>query len=252
MPIANLVDSDFAFVNERLAKHYGLPAKPGVQPQRVEFPDDSPRGGLLTQASVLRVTANGTTTSPVIRGVWIMQRIMGVDIQPPPSGVGAVEPDIGGATTIRQQLAKHRASESCNACHARFDPAGFALESFDIAGGWRDRYRTIGGEGEPVEGVGNNGHAFDFKLAQPVDCQGTLLSGESFEDVRELKTLLASRERQLARNLLHRLVVYATGAPVGFADRGEIEAMLDRAAQEQYGVRALIHEVAQSELFRNK
>ena len=177
---------------------------------------------------------------------------MGLDIPPPPSGVAAVEPDIRGATTIREQLEKHRAVESCNACHAKFDPAGFALESFDVAGGWRDRYRALGDEGDPVEGIGKNGHRFRFKLAKPVECGGTLTGGESFADIRDLKRLLASDERRLARNLVNRLIVFATGAPVSFGDRREIEEMLDRAESRGYGVRTLIHEVALSDIFRNK
>lgn len=162
-----------------------------------------------------------------------------------------MEPDIRGATTIREQLDKHREAASCNTCHARFDPAGFALESFDVAGGWRERYRATG-EGEAVEGFGKNGHAFQFKLAQTVDCSGTLISGESFNDIRELKQLLSDDERQLARNLLHQLIVYATGAPVSIADRAEVEAMLDRAAESNYGVRTLIHELTQSKIFQHK
>lgn len=252
LPVRNLVHSDFAFVNERLAEHYGLPTFEGVTPRRVVLPKDSPRGGLLTQASILRVTANGTTTTPVMRGAWIMERLIGVDIPPPPSGVTAVEPDTRGATTIREQLDKHRAIESCNACHAKFDPAGFALESFDVAGGWRDRYRSVGKEGERVKGYGKNGHAFKFRLAQPVDSSGTTLHGETFDDIRELKRLLASDERQLARNLVNRLIVYATGAPVSVSDRIEVEEILDRSAIRSYGVRTLIHEVSQSEIFRNK
>jgi hypothetical protein len=126
------------------------------------------------------------------------------------------------------------------------------LESSDVAGGWREHYRATGGPGEPVNGIGKNGHAFKFRLGPPVDCSGTLLSGQAFQDVRELKKWLASDERQLARNLLHQLLVYATGAPVGFSDRAEVEAMLDRAAASDYGVRTLIHEVARSEMFRRK
>lgn len=148
LPAVNLVDADFAFVNERLAALYGLEPFEGVSLRRVELPETSLRGGLLTQSSVLRVTANGTTTSPVIRGAWITERILGVEIPPPPSGVDAVEPDTRGATTIREQLDRHREVESCNACHEKFDPAGFALENFDVVGGWRDRYRAIGGEGD--------------------------------------------------------------------------------------------------------
>lgn len=114
LPVRNLVDSDFTFVNERLARHYGIALESQSRHMvRVELPQDSPRGGLMTQAAVLKVTANGTTTSPVLRGVWIVQRLMGRDIPPPPSGVEAIEPDTRGATTIKEQLAKHVESESC-------------------------------------------------------------------------------------------------------------------------------------------
>jgi len=252
LPVTALVDADFAFVNERLAQHYGFPEFEGVHLRRVAVPPDSPRGGLLTQASVLRVTANGTTTSPVVRGAWVMERILGIHIPPPPSGVAAVEPDIRGAKTIREQLEKHRAIESCNACHARFDPAGFALESFDVAGGWRTRYRSVGDSGDKVAGFGKNGHAFKYRLSQPVDCAGTMPSGEAFRDIVELKRLLVEDERQLARNLAQRLIVYGTGAPIGFGDRVELEKLLDRAATEDYGVKTLIREVVHSRLFTHK
>ena len=252
LPVTDLIDSDFTFVNERLAQHYGLPAVEGVRLQYVDLPEDSPRGGLLTQASVLRITANGTTTSPVTRGVWIVERILGEEIPSPPSGVAAVEPDIRGAKTIREQLEKHRADKSCSTCHARIDPAGFALESFDVAGGWRSRYRSVGDAGNPVAGIGKNGHIFKFKLAQPVDCRGTLADGRAFADINELKRILVGDERQLARNFTNRLVVYATGATIGFSDRAEIERILDRAQSAKYGVRTLIHQIVQSKLFREK
>ena len=107
------------------------------------LPADSLRGGLMTQASVLKVTANGTTTSPVLRGHWITERILGLETPPPPPSVKAVEPDIRGAVTIRQQLEKHRADASCASCHSKMDPPGFALESFDVMGGYRERYRAV-------------------------------------------------------------------------------------------------------------
>ena len=143
LPSRLVIDSNFTFVNERLADHYGIPGVKGVAMRRVAIPENSPRGGLLTQASVLKVTANGTTTSPVLRGHWIMERILGKVTPPPPPGTPAVEPDIRGATTIRQQLDKHRDNPSCASCHSKIDPPGFALESFDVLGGWRDRYRAI-------------------------------------------------------------------------------------------------------------
>lgn len=252
LPVQNLIDSDFAFVNERLAKHYDLPHSEGVAPRLVTLPEDSPRGGLLTQASVLRVTANGTTTSPVIRGAWIVERLLGIHIPPPPSGIAAVEPDTRGATTIREQLDLHRSSTSCNACHAKFDPAGFALESFDIAGGWRDRYRGIGKSSEHVKGIGHNGHFFRFHLGQPVDPSGQLADASVFQDIQTYKDLLLKDERQIARNLVHQLLTYATGSPGSFSERAEVEKVLDACQAEQFGIRSLIQTVVQSPLFRQK
>jgi len=252
LPIRNLIDSNFTFVNERLARHYGLEPFEGVQLRRVDLPEESPRGGLLTQASILRVTANGTTTSPVVRGAWVMERIMGLHIPPPPSGVEAVEPDTRGATTIREQLDLHRESESCNACHVKIDPAGFALESFDVAGGYRERYRAVGDIGDPVEGFGKNGHAFTFREAEPVDPSGEFSDGSAFANIDEMKSILLKDERVVARNFVKQLIVYATGAPVSFSDRIAIETILDTANNSAYGTRNLVHEVIKSGIFKIK
>ncbi len=249
--ITNLVASDFALLNERLADHYGISGVSGVDIRPVALPADSIRGGLLTQASVLKVTANGTTTSPVKRGAWIMGRIIGRPPPPPPAAVPAVEPDIRGATTIREQLAKHRNQESCNACHRLIDPAGFALESFDVMGGWRGRYRAVGG-GDPVKGIGHNGLFFHFGLAQPVDPSGELPDGRTFDNVQQLKRCLAEDADQLARNLVRQLTIYATGAPIRFSDRPEIERLVARSRKDGHGVRSLIHGLVQSDLFLNK
>jgi hypothetical protein len=251
LPARNVVSSDFVMINERLANHYGLPGVQGVALRRVALPQDSIRGGLLTQASVLKVTANGTTTSPVLRGVWITERILGKTVPPPPAGTPAVEPDTRGATTIREQLDKHRSQPSCNVCHAKIDPPGFALENFDVMGGWRDRYRALG-DGEKAPGIGKNGQRFVFHGAQIVDASSTLPDGRRFQDIRELKKLLLQDERQIARNLAGQLIVFATGAPVRFGDRQKVEAILDRTAVKGYGVKSLVHEIVQSELFRWK
>jgi hypothetical protein len=252
LPARDVVSSDFAMLNERLSDHYGLPKVEGVGLRRVELPKDSVRGGLMTQAAVLKVTANGTTTSPVMRGAWIMERILGQKPPPPPPAVPAVEPDIRGAVTIRQQLEKHRTLETCNTCHAKIDPAGFALESFDVMGGWRDRYRAEAGTGAPEKGIAKSGQKFTFHYALPVDASGELPDGRKFGDVRELKKLLLADERQIARNLVRQLTVYATGAPVRFADREQVEVILDRAASTDYGVQSLVVALVESELFRNK
>ncbi|MFN0122560.1 MAG: DUF1592 domain-containing protein, partial [Blastocatellia bacterium] len=246
LPARNVVASDFVMINERLAAHYGLPDVRGTQIRRVALPPDTVRGGFLTQASVLKVTANGTTTSPVVRGAWMMERILGKPVPPPPAGVTAVEPDVRGATTMRQQLEKHRTNQSCNVCHAKIDPAGFALENFDVFGGWRDKYRALA-EGEKAPGIGKNGQKFAFRYIQPVDASGSLPDGRKFQDIRSLKQLLVRDERQIARNLATQFIVYATGAPVQFSDRPKVEAMLDRAAGRGYGVRTLMQLMIESE-----
>jgi hypothetical protein len=249
--ITNLVTSDFAMLNERLATHYGISDVQGVELRPVHLPPECVRGGLLTEASVLKVTANGTTTSPVKRGAWIMTRLLGKPPPPPPPGVPALEPDIRGATTIREQLARHRSQETCAACHRNIDPAGFALESFDVMGGWRDRYRSFG-KGEPVKGIGHNGLKYHFCLGPAVDPTGELPQGSRFQDVRELKKLLSQDDRQLALNLTRQLVVYATGAPIQFSDRPQIDKILADTRPAGYPIRSIVHELVQSDLFLNK
>ncbi len=248
LPATTLVDADFTFVNDRLARHYDLPRVSGSTMQRVPLPDWSPHGGIMTQAAVLKITSNGTTTSPVVRGVWTMEKLLGNPPPPPPKSVPAIEPDIRGATTVRELLAKHTTDKTCAACHARFDPVGFALENFDIMGAWRDRYRGME-KGDKVTGIDRAGHPFTYYVSQPVAPAGKLLNGKEFGNVRELKSLLASDPRGLARNLLHQLTLYATGTRVRFSDRKEIEGMLDRASSGGYRVKDLIHELVASEIF---
>ena len=250
LPVRNIVDADFVFVNERLATLYQLPPVAGARLQKVALPKDSVRGGFMTQAAVLKVTANGTTTSPVIRGAWIMERILGRKPPPPPASVPAVEPDTRGAVTIRQQLAKHRTLESCSSCHTKIDPPGFALESFDVMGGFRERYRALDGK-TPEVGIGKNGQKYAFHNALPIETYGEL-DGKKFKDIREFKKIVAADERQLARNIVGQLAVFATGAPVGFSDRPKVEAVFDQAKEGHYGVRDLVHGLVSSDLFLNK
>ncbi|MSU37180.1 MAG: DUF1585 domain-containing protein [Pedosphaera sp.] len=162
-----------------------------------------------------------------------------------------MEPDIRGATTIREQLAKHRNLETCNACHTLIDPAGFALESFDVMGGWRDRYRSVG-LGEPMKGIGHNGLFYHFGLGPVVDPSGELPDGQRFQNVRELKRRLVRDDRQLARNLTRQLMIYATGAPIRFSDRPVIEKIVNKNRSQGYGVRLLVHSIVQSDLFLEK
>ncbi len=248
LPVSTLIDTDFVLVNDRLARHYVLPPVAGSAIRRVSVPAASPYGGLLTQAAILKVTSNGTATSPVVRGAWIMERLIGDPPPPPPTSVPGVEPDIRGAKTIRELLALHTQSESCASCHTRFDPVGLALENFDVLGGWRTQYRGLE-HGQPVTGIDRAGHDFAYTLGGPVDASGTLRDGRSFKNIEELKAVLVADSRQLARNLLSQFTVYATGTPTRFSDRAEIEAMLDACATDGYRVRDLMHVFIASRVF---
>jgi hypothetical protein len=216
--------------------------------RRSDLPKDSPYGGLITQGTILKVSANGTSTSPVLRGVWIMDRLLGQPSPPPPPGVPAVEPDIRGAKTMRELIAQHTKSKTCAACHANFDPVGLALENFDIFGAWRTQYRGTS-DGEQVTGIDRAGHDFAFTLAGQVDASGSLADGRYFKNIHDLKVIFTEKPRQLARNLLHQFTLYATGTPVQFADRRNIEAILDECAKDGYRVRDLMHALIQSPIF---
>lgn len=251
LSLLNFIDSDFAMLNERLAKHYGIPGVVGQAFRKVKLPDDSVRGGVLTQASVLKITANGTTTSPVLRGAWVMDKILGQTVPPPPANVPAVEPDIRGATTLREQLAKHRNADSCATCHQKIDPAGFALENFDVIGGWRDKYRTLG-DGERPE-FSRDPFTFAwvrYRIGLPVDASGNTPQGKAFSDIREFKQLLLDDKRMIATGLTRKLITYALGRKVGFSDRPDVEQIVNRLERENYGFRSLVHEIVQSEMFR--
>lgn len=251
LSVMNFIDSDFTFLNERLAKHYGIDGVTGQDFRRVTLPPDSPRGGVLTQASILKVTANGTNTSPVLRGVWVMENILGQPPQSPPDNVPAVEPDIRGATTLRQQLAKHRSLESCAVCHNRIDPPGFALENFDPIGGWREFYRTMGEGKRPERRQSPFTYAWiRYRIGLPVDATGATAHGESFNDIREFKQLLSGDKPRVARGLTEKLLTYAVGRRIGFSDRSAVERIVANSAATDFGLRTLIHEVVQSEVFR--
>lgn len=254
---AHVIDSDFVMINQRLAEHYGIPGVTGSAIRRVAVPAGCPRGGLITQAAVLKVTANGTTTSPVMRGVWVVDRVLGRRPQPPPPDIPAVDPDVRGTTTIREQLDKHRSDQTCAACHAKFDPPGFALENFDVIGGWRTRYRHSGETGDLPNHADFPGAPMKMKFESfhyglPVDASGTNADGRVFKDIVAFKRILLAEEETIARNLISRLVLYATGAPVSFADRAQVERILTASRASGYGLRTIIHGVVQSAMFRRK
>jgi mono/diheme cytochrome c family protein len=248
LSLTNFVASDFSMLNGRLAKHYRIPGVEGWNFRKVTLPPGSHRGGVLTMASVLKVTANGTTTSPVTRGAWILERILGTPPPRPPADVPALEPDIRGATTIREQLAKHRQVATCASCHAKIDPPGFALESFDVIGGWRDNYRTTG-HGETVM---VDGRRMPYHKGKKVDPADEMPDGQRFTNIDEFKLLLLKDKDQLARALTEKLLTYATGAAPTTADRPEIEVIVRKIREKNYGLRTLVHEIVQSKAFQTK
>ena len=251
LSVMNFIDSDFAILNERLALHYGIEGVKGQAFRKVLLPPDSVRGGVLTQASVLKVTANGTNTSPVLRGAWVLRNILGTPPSPPPANAPTVEPDIRGATTLREQLAKHRNVESCAICHAKIDPPGFALENFDVIGGWRDNYRTFGVGRRPEIRRSPITYAWiSYKIGLPVDATGQTVDGRSFHDIREFKRLLSDERTTITTGLTKNLLTYALGRRIGFSDRPAVREIVAKASGENLGLRTLIHEIVESPMFR--
>lgn len=261
LSLTNFVASDFTMLNGPLARLYGIPLTPTPLPQgergrgegelafrKVALPPGSHRGGVLTMASVMKVTANGTNTSPILRGSWVLDRILGTPPPKPNVDVEAVEPDIRGATTIREQLAKHRQKMECATCHAKIDPPGFALESFDVIGGWRDNYRSVG-KGDPVT---VDGRRMRYLKGPPVDSADVLPDGQRFRNIDEYKQLLLKDKDQLARALAEKLLTYGTGGPPATTDKPEVDAIVRKVCEKDYGLRMLVHEIVQSKLFQNK
>lgn len=244
LSVMNFVDSEFAILNQRLASHYGIPGVEGHEHFRVvPLPAESVRGGLLTQSSIMKVTANGTTTSPVLRGAWVLDRLLGRPAPPPPAGVPAVEPDIRGATTIREQLALHRTQASCNRCHARIDPPGFALEEFDVIGGWRQRYRSL--EGNRQDRVPKT----NYYRGLSVESHGSLGRGREFHNFIEFRQRLLEDPELIAQAIASKLLVYGCGRPVTHADQSMVNRVVEQTRQHGYGLKAMIHAVVESELF---
>jgi hypothetical protein len=226
-----------------------VPGVSGSELRQVHLPADAHRGGVITHASVLKVTADGTRTSPVLRGAWVLDRILGTPPAPPPPNTPAIEPDIRGATTIREQLDKHRHTSACATCHRHIDPPGFALESFDPIGNWRDFYRvTARSKAGPID--------LPYGFGRPVyrgpdvELGGQTVSGQQFETIDDFKRILLEDKKQIARSLTRKLLVYATGAEIQFADREVVEQIVDKLPEADFGFRSLIHQVVQSRIFR--
>lgn len=234
-PVTDYLSADYTFANQALAEHYKLDAtfKPATahRLKKVSLPDQR-RGGLLGMASVLTVTANGIETSPVNRGVWLLENILGTPPSPPPDDVPAIDPDVRGTKTVRDQLTKHRDNPTCFECHRRIDPPGFALENFDPIGAWRTHY-PLGRRKGPK-----------------IDASAELSSGEKFKDVIGYKKLLLEREDQFLRTLTTRLLTYATGRHIEPLDRPQIDRIVEEVKKEGKGMRTLIESCVASPIFQ--
>jgi hypothetical protein len=245
LSLANLIDSDWTMLNARLARHYGIAGVTGLEFRKVQLDKTKTvRGGLLAQASILNLTSNGTTTSPVIRGVWVLEHLLGTPPSPPPPDVPAIEPDIRGATTINEQLAKHRTIAQCAACHAKIDPYGMALENFDVIGGWRTNYRAL------LASTGRGRARRTFGDGKPVSATDTLPRLGEFTGFAEFRTLLKKREPLVFRNVADKLASYALGRATGFTDRADLETIAKTTQASGGGFRTMLEALVLSPMFQ--
>jgi hypothetical protein len=224
-PVAELLSADYTFVNERLARHYGIPGVAGSRFRKVALPDPAQRGGLLAHGAVLATTSYPDRTSPVLRGKWLLNNVLGLPVPPPPPGLNTTLDSKPGArfASIRERLAEHRGNPSCNSCHATIDPIGFALENFDVIGAWR----TIDREGRPVDSV------------------GTTAAGVEVNGLAGLRALLLDDPEQFPRTVTEKLLAYALGRPLEHHDRPVVRRIVRNAAPRNYRWSSLILGIAE-------
>ncbi len=240
-PVTELLLADYTFINKPLAKHYGLPEKEQLRLadgfQKISFNGNKQRGGLLSMASVLTVSANGVDTSPVTRGAWILENILGTPPPPPPDEVPALDGTVNDAKSIREKLAIHRSDATCNICHRKIDPLGFALEHFDPVGRWRQKYPKQKDSEDRLE----------------IDSSGELIPGESFSDYQTFRKQLAStQERALMSCLVRKLMEYSTGRHMNLFDEYDISQIVEDTLASKGGVRDLLLATYKSKIFRSR
>ncbi len=246
LPARNLIDSDFTFLNQRLARHYGIEGVTGQNMRKVNFSDEVPRGGLLTMGSVLKVTTDGFDTSPILRGAWISKNIVGTPLSPPPESVPALEPEHGEAKTLKEQIDQHKSNKTCYACHKSIDPYGFALESFDASGEWRERYKIKQAHRSTFQ-YSPKGY---FKIGAPVDASGEM-GADKFENIFGLKRVLVSNERKIAYNFAKKFFEYARGGKPNLEQRLYLWDFLGKA-EENVRLKNIVTEVLITTLNESK
>ena len=235
-PIRNFIDSDYTFMNKLLGELIYKQKVVGEHLRKVKL-EDTRRGGLLTMPAVMTVTANGVDTSPIVRGVYVLENILGTPPPSPPPDVEPLSPDLRGVKTLKEQLAIHRNQEACMSCHQKIDPMGYALESFDPIGRWRDNYPKVDKKA---------------KQAPPIDTAAVLANGREVKDLAEFKAMLLERESQVAHCLTEKMLTYATGRLLEVGDRGEIDRITAELKKDGNRLRDLVHLVVQSKIFLNK
>jgi len=239
-PVDQFLHADYTFVDKKLAQLYELPAQKTLRLadgfQKVSLKDDKHRGGLLGMAAVLTVSANGVETSPVTRGAWVSENILGIKPPPPPDVVPAIEPDVSGTTTIRERLAKHSTDRACAECHRKIDPLGFSLESFDPVGRWRVTYA------KPKKGS-----------APKIDTTGEFASGEKYQDFAGFRDILHERRDEMfTRHLIRSLLAYSTGRLMEPADEFAVDRIHEKVKQQGLGLRSIVVECLTSDVFRSR
>lgn len=242
--VSRFLDADYSFIDKKLAKLYDLPeAKTlrladGFKKVSLKDKDAQRRGGLLGMAAALTVSANGVETTPVTRGVWVSENILGIQPPPPPDEVPAIEPDVSGATTIRERLAKHSTDKTCAECHHKIDPLGFSLESFDPIGRWRATYPKPKKKDAP---------------APKIDTTGEFPSGETYADFAGFKKIIHDTRADLfVRHLIRQTLSYTTGRVMETTDNFVIYDILEKVKKENLGLRTLLVECLTSEVFRSR
>jgi len=234
-PIRDFIDSDFTFMNKLLGELIYRQKVVGNNLKKVKL-ENQQRGGLLTLPAIMTVTSNGVETSPINRGVYVLENFLGTPPPPPPPDVEPLSPDLRGQITLKEQLAAHREQEACISCHRKIDPMGFPLENFDPIGRWRDTYPKA-----------------DKKVgkALPVDTTSVLSNGREVKDLADFKAMLLEREHQLAHCLTEKMMTYATGRLLEAGDRGEIDRIASELKKKDNRLRDLVHLIIQSDLFLN-